>query len=91
VNWVFLWNKQEPREAVQDKNRAGVWPRIAPVIPVYHSEKYVEQTIVSVLAQNYPNLDYFIVDRGSTDGAVKIIRKYESQISLDLRAGQPDV
>jgi glycosyltransferase involved in cell wall biosynthesis len=57
------------------------WPRIALVTPVFNSGKYIEQTIRSVLAQGYPNLDYFIVDGGSTDGTLDIIRKYESQIS----------
>jgi glycosyltransferase involved in cell wall biosynthesis len=56
-------------------------PRIALVTPVFNSVKYIEQTIRSVLAQNYPNLEYFIIDGGSTDGTVDIIRKYESQIS----------
>jgi glycosyltransferase involved in cell wall biosynthesis len=57
------------------------WPRIALVTPVYNSSKYIEATILSVIAQNYPSLDYFIVDGGSTDGTVDIIRKYESKIS----------
>ena len=47
----------------------------------HNSGKYIEQTIRSVLAQNYPNLDYFVVAGGSTDGTVEIIRKYESEIS----------
>jgi glycosyltransferase involved in cell wall biosynthesis len=57
------------------------WPRIALITPVYNSAKYIEQTIRSVLAQNYPNLEYFIIDGGSTDGTIDIIRRYESQIS----------
>lgn len=57
------------------------WPRIALVTPVFNSAKYIEATIRSVLMQEYPNLDYFIVDGGSTDGTVEIIRKYASQIS----------
>lgn len=59
----------------------GVWPRIALVTPVYNSGKYIEASIQSVLAQNYPELDYFIVDGGSTDGTQEIIRKYEARIS----------
>jgi glycosyltransferase involved in cell wall biosynthesis len=57
------------------------WPRIALVTPVYNSARYIEQTIRSVLAQGYPHLDYFIVDGGSTDDTLDIIRRYEKQIA----------
>ena len=59
----------------------GDWPRIAFVTPVKNSAKFIEATIQSVLAQKYPRLDYFIVDGGSKDGTVEIIREYENRIS----------
>jgi glycosyltransferase involved in cell wall biosynthesis len=60
---------------------ASVWPRISLITPVFNSGQYIEQTIASVLAQDYPNLEYIVVDGDSTDGTLEIIRTYESQLS----------
>jgi len=56
-------------------------PLFSIITVVFNGEKYLEKTIQSVLSQSYKNFEYIIVDGGSTDGTISIIKKYNKNIS----------
>lgn len=63
-------------------------PILSIITVVFNGEKYLEQTINSVIAQNIPDLEYIIIDGGSTDGTIDIINKYSDYISYWI--SEPD-
>lgn len=57
------------------------YPKISIITATYNRADFLEQTILSIINQNYPNLEYIIIDGGSTDGTLEIIKKYKQYIN----------
>ena len=75
------WLHAQPVNPHQSRNQI-TWPKISIVTPSYNQGQYIEETILSILNQNYPNLEYIIIDGDSTDQTVEIIKTYENKIKF---------
>ena len=83
--WPWVEDDQQLPSVMPD---GQAWPRISIVTPSLDQGEFIEETIRSVLLQGYPNLEYIVIDGGSTDGSVDILKKYDEHI--DYWVSEPD-
>lgn len=84
--WPYI--APEPRDLPPTLPGGKAWPRISVITPTFNQGKYIEQTILSVLHQGYPNVEHIIVDGASTDETPRVLERYKDRVALII--SEPD-
>lgn len=74
------WTEESP-QLPDNMPDGSTWPKISIVTPSLNQGQFIEETIRSILLQGYPNIEYIIIDGGSTDITLSIIKKYEQWLT----------
>ena len=81
------WTENDDKSAM--KPSVTTWPKFSIITPSFQRADFLEKTIRSVLLQDYPDLEYIIIDGGSQDGSVELMQKYSEHLSYWV--SEPDV
>ncbi|MEL7069941.1 MAG: glycosyltransferase family 2 protein [Cyanobacteria bacterium J06581_3] len=82
------WEPASAAPANGSQKKATDLPKITIITPSFNQAEFIEETIRSIILQGYPNLEYIVIDGGSSDGSVEIIKKYE--LWIDYWISEPD-
>lgn len=77
-------NQSEDQSEIQQENQPPTLPLISIIIPVYNAAKFLDQTIISCLKQDYPRLEIVLINDGSTDDSKIICEKYQKASAATL-------
>jgi glycosyltransferase involved in cell wall biosynthesis len=75
----FISELSEARS--ESLSKAQTWPKISIVMPSFNQARFIERSILTVLNQGYPNTELIVIDGGSSDGTVELLKKYDHAIS----------
>ncbi|MEL6945179.1 MAG: glycosyltransferase family 2 protein, partial [Bacteroidota bacterium] len=74
----FPWDEESDSSLYTNQS----YPKLSIVVPSYNQGHFIEETLRCILLQNYPNLELIIIDGGSTDNTVQVLKAYDSFIDF---------